>query len=167
MRQKGIKSFLKLIMPFFLIMATAMPLSLSAQWRASNERRHTRPLQVRLIQVLESSNDNEINDQRLRGLLPLLQRNLRYQNYRLVAQRSFIPQSEQREKIGLGFIVSIENVQGSVMTIRLHHQRIDRPRQEARELLQTRLRLQPERPVIIGPFRDHQGLEYIIVFTVA
>ncbi len=122
-------------------------------------------LRIRLVQVRETP-QNEIEiDRNLRDLLPILQRNLRYQSYQMAGQSDLPVRTGSQTNIGAGFLVSIDAVEGTLTTISIHHQASGRPQQEPRRLLQTGLRLQQGRPVIVGPFREHRGNEYIVVLS--
>ncbi len=139
----------------YLPRATLSILFWAAALIAVPTRAETPPalLQARLIAV--SMDEPGQADERLRDLLPLLQRNLRYTSYSLAGQRVFPPHPGATEQLGQGFAMIVEDVQGASLTMRLRHDR--------RELLQTRLRLHRRRPVIVGPFRNHQNQEFIIV----
>jgi len=139
----------KKYMPRFLCMVLFVGFSLMGV--APNGR--AARLDIRLVAADDSGKSN---DPRLADLLPLLGGNLKFSSFALIARKNVSLQPADGISLGKGYSLALSDVAGDSVRIQVTHGRT--------KLLETKLRLRPGRPVLVGGFPD-DGKTLIIVIT--
>jgi len=111
------------------------------------------------LRLLVAGQDNATTDTAgLQDVLPTLRDSLRFASYRLVSTRTVSARPGAKADLGLDLSLTLTAVDGDIVTV-------DVLRGD-RRLLQTKLRLLPDKPVILGGFPADGGGTHILVITV-
>ena len=113
---------------------------------------------VLLLRLIEASEQGETaQDDALADVLPVLKRNLGFDAYRLLSARKQPLTGNFSLVLADGYRLSATEVDGAEMTLKLARER--------ERILETRLRLRPGRPVILGgfPYENHNRKLIIIL----
>lgn len=115
-----------------------------------------RPAQHRTIKVrlLLADNSGESSSEDLNDILPLLKKNLRFNSYRLVSQRTT---QARASTLDLPFAYKLQYTDVDLPSVTVSISR------KAKTLLRTRLYLRPGRPVLVGGFQHGRDSTVILV----
>jgi hypothetical protein len=108
------------------------------------------------LRLVEASTSEQDSDRRLNDILPLLSGNLKFTSFALVGHKSVPFGPADTVDLGKDYSISLSDVDDSSVSVQITHRK--------QKLLKTRLRLRPERPVLMGAFPDG-GKTLIIVIT--
>ena len=128
-------------------------LSLAGAAEAAGEENNI--LSVRLVAAEKA--DSPANDSALKDVLPLLQKNLKFDSYRLVTTRKQPLRPQTRVTLDFGYEVRLTDVSAQTATVKMFRKR--------QALLSTRLRLKTGHPVILGGFQHDDDTTLIVVLT--
>lgn len=109
------------------------------------------------VRLLEADNSAMPSTPELQDVLPLLRENLRFQSYRLLASRDAAATAGTRVALAHDLNLTVTESNTERQSVQVHH--LDRL------LLETKLRLTPGKPIILGGFPSRDGGSLIIVIT--
>jgi hypothetical protein len=110
-------------------------------------------LLIRLVQASNSGGQGD--DAALADVLPVLRNNLRFSVYKLLDSRRHALRHDFSLTLAQQFRIAGIEVAGSELTVQVFR--------GSEELLRTRLRLRPDRPVILGGFTHGDDVTLILV----
>ena len=136
-------------------LAAALLVGFGAVFLASSPALAQEPmLSVRLV---EADNSDGPNSGSIEDILPMLRRTLRFSSYRLLRTGRIAQRDGARTELPQGLTVTLSGGEAQSMTVNVS--------QHERRLVQTRVVLAPDRPVILGGIPGEQGATLIVVLT--
>ena len=112
-------------------------------------------IKVRLLAAENRASDAGAAE--IQDVLPLLQKTLKFASYRLLATQRVAGREGARVDLDQGISLTITAIAGDSLTVEVNG--------KERRLLQTKLRLAPDKPVILGGLPGRDGGTLIVVLS--
>lgn len=111
------------------------------------------------IRMVTAGQGEPVEDPQLKDVLPLLRNTLRFSSFTLVRKSTIRLADDAAASLPKGYDLSLSQVdrQDNTVTVTVTQGK------RKKKLLETRLRLRLDRPVIVGGFDDPEGTKTIII----
>ena len=139
-------------LPILIIAAFLIAMSSHSLHAAPADNADAQEVKVRL--VLAEQRQEAVEDDELADITPLLRQNLRYNTYRLLQAETVTPRSGLALTLRHDLTLTFLQVSGNALSVRIS--RDDQP------LVNTRLTLRPNHPVVLGGF-PHTDQSVLII----
>jgi len=107
------------------------------------------------VRTVTASQGKAVEDERLEDVLPLLKETLRFSSFELDGEYELAMTEGSQIALTDGYVLSLKQVQGKTATVNVTRKK--------KRIIQTRLSLRKDKPVIVGGFDAPGGGKSIII----